>query len=165
MSSQDIELLVVLPEHREAFHRGKQHLAALIGAKVPDGWPTFPEAFDLPMTQTQTACIEWPSYLFIWRNLSTLVGNGGFVGPPNSEGEVEIGYEIAPAFRGRGFATKAVKAMVEVAFERPEVKAVVAHTLAEVNASNAVLKKVGMSFVRQVPNAEVGATWRWELRR
>lgn len=165
MSSQDIQLLVVLPEHREAFHRGKQHLAALISANVPDGWPMFPEAFDLPSTKSHTACTDWPSYLFIWRSLSTLVGNGGFVAPPNSEGEVEIGYEIAPAFRLCGFATKAVKAMVEIAFGRTEVKVVVAHTLAEVNASNAVLKKVGMSFVREVPNAEVGVTWRWELRR
>lgn len=165
MSSQDIELLIVLPEHREAFHRGKQHLAALIGADVPDGWPTFPEAFDLPSTKSHTACTDWPSYLFIWRSHSTLVGNGGFVGPPNSEGEVEIGYEIAPAFRGRGVATKAVKAMVEVAFGRTEVEAVVAHTLAEVNASNTVLKKVGMSFVREVPHVEVGTAWHWELRR
>jgi [ribosomal protein S5]-alanine N-acetyltransferase len=41
----------------------------------------------------------------------------------------------------------------------------VAHTLAETNASNAVLRKAGMSFVAEVDDPEVGKTWRWRISR
>ena len=93
------------------------------------------------------------------------MGNGGFAGPPSETGEVEIGYEIAPQFENRGFATAAVKEMLKYAFSQPEVQAVVAHTLAEENASNAVLRKAGLSFVAEVPNPEVGSVWRWRISR
>jgi ribosomal-protein-alanine N-acetyltransferase len=41
----------------------------------------------------------------------------------------------------------------------------VAHTLAETNASNAVLRKAGMSFVAEVDDPEVGKAWRWRISR
>jgi RimJ/RimL family protein N-acetyltransferase len=41
----------------------------------------------------------------------------------------------------------------------------VAHTLAETNASNAVLRKVGMSFVAEVDDPEVGKVWRWQISK
>ena len=46
--------------------------------------------------------------------------------------------------------------MIDYAFAREEVRAVVAHTLAEVNASNSVLRKVKMSFVAEANTPEVG---------
>ena len=46
-----------------------------------------------------------------------------------------------------------------------EVRAVVAHTLAETNASNSVLRKVGMTLVGETDNPEVGKTWRWRISR
>ena len=45
------------------------------------------------------------------------------------------------------------------------MSAVVAHTLAETNASNTVLRKVGMSFVGEIDNQEVGKVWRWRIIR
>ncbi|MBV6417846.1 MAG: hypothetical protein CMLOHMNK_02622 [Steroidobacteraceae bacterium] len=166
----DLELLALLPAHKEAFHRGREHLAALLAVAIPDGWPQFPEAFDLPAPSGIPALpdltnAEWPAYLFIWRGGSTLVGSGGFAGPPDTGGVVEIGYEIAPTLRNRGLATRAAETMLKSAFRHPQVRAVVAHTLAEENASNAVLRKVGMVFVGELPNTEVGKVWRWELRR
>jgi [ribosomal protein S5]-alanine N-acetyltransferase len=78
---------------------------------------------------------------------------------------VEIGYEIAPEHRGRGFATEAARALIDYSFAHSEVSAVVAHTLAETNASNTVLRKVGMSFVDEIDNEEVGKVWRWRIIR
>jgi [ribosomal protein S5]-alanine N-acetyltransferase len=45
------------------------------------------------------------------------------------------------------------------------VQAVIAHTLAEINASNRVLQKVGMKFVAAVDDLEEGKIWRWQIRR
>ena len=80
---------------------------------------------------------------------------------------MEIGYEIAPEHRNRGFATEATRAMIDYAFAHADarVAAVVAHTLAETNASNAVLRKAGMSFVAEVDDPEVGKAWRWLISR
>lgn len=161
MSSVRIELLKVEKAHRVAVQIGKSNLEALLNTSIPDGWPQFPEAFD----QSNEASATWPSYFFLCPSEQSLVGNGGFAGTLNEAGEVEIGYEIAPQFQNRGFATAAVKKMLKYAFSQKEVLAVVAHTLAEENASNAVLKKVGMSFVAEIPNPELGAVWRWSISR
>src|ERR671916_553744 len=74
---------------------------------------------------------------------------------------------IAVEHRNRGFATEAARAMIGYAFAHADarVEAVVAHTLAETNASNAVLRKVGMSFVAEVDDPEVGKAWRWRISR
>jgi RimJ/RimL family protein N-acetyltransferase len=41
-----------------------------------------------------------------------VVGDCGWFGPPDDEGEVEIGYGLAPSVRGRGVATAAVELLI-----------------------------------------------------
>jgi RimJ/RimL family protein N-acetyltransferase len=164
MSAVDIELLEVKTSHKAAIQHGPSHLQSLLKVSIPDGWPQFPEAFQ-PSGEEIASAETWPSFFFISCSENALVGNGGFAGPPDANGEVEIGFEIAPNFQNRGFATAAVKAMLDLAFSRTQTLAVVAHTLAEENASNAVLRKAGMSFVAELPNPEVGAVWRWRRNR
>lgn len=154
-------LVVVRPEHREAYRAGREHLAALLGVSLPQGWPEFPEFFESDTLPDLGP--TWPACFFIDPDQRCLVGNGGFTGPPDADGCVEIGYEVAPAFRGRGHATRAAQALVDLARSRPEARAVLAHTLAETNASNAVLRKLGLRFVAELPNDEVGRVWQWRL--
>jgi RimJ/RimL family protein N-acetyltransferase len=45
------------------------------------------------------------------------------------------------------------------------VRCIVAHTLAETNASSAVLARAGFAHVAELANPEVGRVWRWELER
>lgn len=161
MSTAPIQFIVVLPQHRHALAAGRDHLASMLGIGLPEGWPEFPEAFD---PRYQAPDINWPAYLFVSANLQSVVGNGGFTGAPVN-GEVEIGYEIAPEFRNQGYATAAARALLAEAFEHPNVDAVIAHTLAEHNASNAVLVKIGMGFVGAFPDGEVGEVWRWRVLR
>ena len=78
---------------------------------------------------------------------------------------MEIGYEIAPEFQNQGVATQAVRLLLSMAFESAQVERVIAHTLAARNASNAVLVKVGMHFVGELANEEVGTVWQWQLLR
>ena len=169
MRSIEIELVPVQRMHKQALHRGKQHLEQLLGVSVPEGWPTFPEALALS-EEEPTEPTRWPAYFFVCPKKGALVGNGGFAAPPDAHGpneqeEVEIGYEVATEYRNLGYATAAAKAMLALAFSRPEVNAVVAHTLAEKNASTAVLQKLGMSLVGELPNAEVGKVWKWCIQR
>lgn len=156
-SAIGLELVAVLEEHRAAVRRDATALGSLLDLAIPAAWPQFPEAFSEPPAHERHS----PSYFFVDRNAGVLVGNGGFAGPMNGSGEVEIGYEVAPAHQNLGYATAAVEALLELAFSRPDVQYVIAHTLAEENASNAVLRKAGFAFVAELPNAEVGAVWKW----
>jgi [ribosomal protein S5]-alanine N-acetyltransferase len=92
MSALDLELVRVLDEHRAAIQRDTAALGELLAVAVPASWPQFPEAFSTKPEHD----LDWPSYFFVDRRASALVGNGGFAGPPGDSGEVEIGYEVAP---------------------------------------------------------------------
>jgi RimJ/RimL family protein N-acetyltransferase len=168
MKTSNLRLITVERVQVEALLRNKRELAAILRVTVPDGWPHFPEAFSLPANEShrpERSPTDWPGYFFIHLQERALVGNDGFTGGPDDSGAVEIGYEIAPEHRNRGFATEAARAMIAYAFAHEEVRAVIAHTLAGMNASNSVLRKVGMTFVAEVDHPEVGKTWRWRIRR
>ena len=85
-------------------------------------------------------------------------------GPPR-DGVVEIAYGVAPDFEGRGYATEAARALVDIAFQSSEVKRVIAHTLERTNASSRVLLKTGFQCAGQVIDPEDGAVWKWEYSR
>ena len=76
-----------------------------------------------------------------------LIGNGGFKGPPDDEGTVEIGYSLLPPYRNKGHTTEAVQALVSWAFERPEVARVIAEAQPGNTASIRVLQKAGLDEV------------------
>ncbi|MEG4625407.1 GNAT family N-acetyltransferase [Microcoleus sp. w1-18aA5] len=168
ITTKNLQLLAVQRIHVEAFLRSKSELAAILNVIVPNSWPLFPEAFSLPADE---ACefnpppTDWHSYFFIHPKNQVLVGNGGFTGSPDESGTIEIGYEIASEYWNRGFATEVAQGMIDYAFAHEEVKAVIAHTLAEKNASYSVLQKVGMKFIAEVDDPEEGKIWRWQISR
>ena len=131
------------------------------GLAVADGYLAFPEALPATVDALRAGTPpEWFSHLIIDAADDVVVGMGGFTGPP-SDGVVEVGYSVAPAHRGRGHATDAVRLWLDQA-ARHGVGVVRAHTLAEENASTAVLEKLGFSRVAEVEDAEEGSVWRWE---
>jgi RimJ/RimL family protein N-acetyltransferase len=78
---------------------------------------------------------------------------------------VEIGYAMAPAYRGKGLATEATQGLIDFAFSNPQIQTIQAHTLAEENESVRVLRKVGMTFVKELNDPEDGDIWQWQLKR
>jgi len=85
-------------------------------------------------------------------------GMVGFKGVPNQDGEVEIGYGIDPQYRGRGFMTEAVHALIAWAFQHPQCRSVIAPGTERTNiASNRVLKNVGMEIYQET---EDKISWR-----
>ena len=164
-----LELHEVRLEHKVAFHRGREALSGLLGVAVPLEWPEFPEAFTLPVIGAvsvgEPEPNRWPGYLFVDRGIGALIGNGGYFGEPNGSGEVEVGYEVAPAYRNLGYASEAVRALVDNALKVSEVTAVIAHTLAVENASVRVLRKVGFQWDGELVSEDAGAIWRWRTIR
>lgn len=146
---------------------GKSALATLLGVSVADGWEGFPEALPVLCAsyETNPEGQRWGSLFFIESHARTLVGFGGFKGPPSSDGVVEIGYAIAPAFRGQGLATDAVAQMVQRAFADTTIRAVDAHTLGHANPSTRVLEKSGFEKVADLNDPDEGLIWQWRRER
>lgn len=142
-------------------------LATVLGGEVAEGWVSFPKA--LVATRDAVAAdplgVRWGARLFVLAEPRTLVGWGGFKGPPR-EGAVEVGYEIAPGWQRRGLATAALAEMLAEAFGAPEVQTVQAHTLAAPGPSVRVLEQAG--FRRdggEVADPRIGQAWRFRLDR
>jgi ribosomal-protein-alanine N-acetyltransferase len=145
-------------------------LQAALGARVPATWP--PQYLDPPAIEfTQARLAEGPAQAGWWMYFillvepggeRTLVGSGGYAGPPAADGSVEIGYGIVADHQRRGYASEAVRGFVRRAFERPEVSRVTAQTLPELLPSIGVLRKCG--FRPAGAGAEPGAI-RFDLDR
>ncbi|WP_231983963.1 GNAT family N-acetyltransferase [Mycobacterium sp. 852013-51886_SCH5428379] len=153
-----VEQLVALRDDPEAF-------AALLGYPAPEGWPEFDEAigFTIDTLTAHPDQEQWWMHFFLAEGGTLLVGSGGFVGPPR-DGVVEIGYEIAPEFRGRGYATAAARAMIDKAVAAdPEVTTVIAHTRARENPSTGVLRRLGFQRTAEFEDPDDGPVWRWQL--
>lgn len=156
----NLELLTAAVASNEA-------LGALLGVSVADDWSGFPEA--LPILRESYAKTPggqtWGSLFFVDSQSRTLVGFGGFKGPPSAEGAVEIGYAISPAFQGQGLATDAVAQMVQRAFASAAIRAVDAHTLGHANPSTRVLEKSGFRKIGDVHDPDAGVIWQWRRER
>lgn len=168
----------------EAELQGRTALARALGVDVPPGWP--PPLFDedairwtLERLRADPSHATWGLHYFVLRETTAApsrpgrtptprplaVGAGGFKGPPDGNGAVEIGYSVLPDFQRRGFATEATDGMVERAFGDPRVRLVVAQTLPELVPSIGVLAKVGFRFAGEGEEEGViryemsGAVW------
>ena len=102
-------------------------------------------------------------YSTLWTIISKkdnkMVGDLCFVGAPNAEGEVEIGYGTYNAFEGKGFMTEAVGGMILWAEKQPEIRAIIADTEKQNTASFRVLEKNGF-----VKTGETENLIRWKLK-
>jgi RimJ/RimL family protein N-acetyltransferase len=77
-----------------------------------------PHARDWPHPDTYDALRPFAEYgggpgTFLVLEDGVVVGDCGWFGPPDEDGEVEIGYGLAPSARGRGLGTETVRLLVE----------------------------------------------------
>jgi ribosomal-protein-alanine N-acetyltransferase len=167
MSRPQVRLLAATESLLTALTDSRTLFGELIGSSVPDGWPEFPEAIGFTLERLQTASEadrSWSMQFFVDPATGRLLGSGGFATPP-SERTVEIGYEIAPEFRGRGLGTAAARALIDFAVATGEVDHVLAHTLPGPNPSTGVLVSLGFEHTGDQEDRDVGVVWEWRWIR
>jgi GNAT superfamily N-acetyltransferase len=76
-----------------------------------------------------------------------IIGSVGFHGRPDATGRAEIGYQIEPASRGRGYATEAVRGMLDWAATEHEVRSFRASIAPDNAASLALASRLGFVVV------------------
>lgn len=87
---------------------------------------------------------------------------GAVVGP----GTVEIGYAVVVSAWGRGYATDAVRELVDQARTNPGIERLIAHTPLDRPASGRVLSKAGFECLGETDDEHEGAVIRvhgWQL--
>jgi ribosomal-protein-alanine N-acetyltransferase len=158
----NVRLLPATVAHLVALQSDLSAFGRLIGSPVPDGWPEFPESIGFTLDRLREHPDEGDWWMHFFVSGDALIGSGGFAGPPH-DGVVEIGYELAPAFRGNGLGTAAARALVEKARATGTVTKVIANTLAHDNPSTGVLRRLGFGWTCELVDPEEGPVWRWEL--
>lgn len=105
------------------------------------------------------------NYLFstlwtiIFKEENKMVGDLCFVGEPNADGEVEIGYGTYDGFRKRGFMTEAVSGMISWAEKQPDIKSIIASTEKTNFDSFSILEK--NNFIK---SGETNTLFNWVLK-
>ena len=158
LHTQRLELRPATARALRAELADRDAFARALGVNVPDSWP--PDLYDHDAVRWTLAQLGeredggpfGTHYMILVsrepsaRTTGTLIGVGGFKGPPDALGEVEIGYGVLPEFQRRGYATEAVRAWLGFAFSDPRVRTVVGQTLASLTPSIGVLEKTGFVF-------------------
>lgn len=85
-----------------------------------------------------------------------VVGHGGFHGPPDAEGVVEVAYSVDPAHRRKGYAKAMLRALIERAEADPAVTAVRASIRPDNAGSRATIAGFGFKKVGEQWDPEDG---------
>ncbi len=130
--------------------------ARALMAGAPDGLrhgPGWPHADTLDGVRMVA---EHGSEAWLILEEGVVVGDAGTFGPPDEQGDVEIGYGLAEPARGRGLATEFVPALARHVIARSDVRRVVARGVLAGNApSRRALERAGFELERE----ERGLTW------
>lgn len=166
--TKNLRLMALSPEHLRTLMAGVDEFERRFGARLAEGLREFfvSDAVSpdwLAQLRVATAADPWThGFALVHRAERVVIGTGGYKGPPDADGMVEIAYGVAPGYQGRGYATEAAQVLMDYAISTGRVRTVRAHTLAQVNASTRVLEKCGFKCLGEVTDPEDGVVWRWE---
>lgn len=87
------------------------------------------------------------NWIIVSKESSIIIGSAGFIGNPNQEGIVEVGFGIIPSMRNRGYCTEAVEALLQWGVKQENVTKIIAHCNEDNEKSIAALKKLNFRQV------------------
>jgi RimJ/RimL family protein N-acetyltransferase len=102
------------------------------------------------------ASAEWIARAAVVEPDGVVVGHGGFHGPPDETGTVEVAYSVDPAHRRRGYAKAMLAALLERVDADPRVRAVRASIRPDNVASLATIAGFGFRKVGEQWDPEDG---------
>ena len=156
VSSDRLDLVPMSLELMEALQRGDRESAEqLAGYRIPAEWPEgmlsvlrFRIAIALAQPETVPLLLR---AMVLRADPKVVVGRIGFHGPADDTGMLEIGYEVFPPYRRRGYAREAVVAMFRWAQRDPAVLRFRATVSPENEPSRNLIAGLGFT--------EVGTQW------
>lgn len=136
IDESDLDNLILLdgdPEVRQFFPEG-----TLTVAKIKD---------KIALYQSDFAKNDYGIFAVFDHATKEFIGRAGF--GDAETGETEIGYLLQKKFWGKGYATRIVKVLLTWAKANIKKDKIIAYTPIEHIASQKVMEKAGMTFVKQ----------------
>ncbi|GAA3945567.1 GNAT family N-acetyltransferase [Hymenobacter algoricola] len=143
-----------------------RYFPVLLGAALPADWPpgeydqAAAEFFLAQLTAGGRDAAGWYGWYAIRKvtpdTPATLVGAGGYLGPPDAAGTAEIGYSISADWRGQGLGTELVAGLIRQAEQTGMVRRLLAHTEPGNAASRQVLLRNGFQPDLPAPDGRLG---------
>lgn len=122
------------------------------GARWAPGYPTQGDVFAARRFLEACASVGDPqpfgNYEIRRREDGHAIGGVGFHGPPDEDGKVTIGYGLVPTAQGNGYASEALRGLIEFARSHG-VTCVEGDTTHENTASQHVMAAVGMLLIAE----------------
>lgn len=124
-----------------------------LGLQLTPYWPD-QEAIDtFPKIIRNLELVPEPSgfesYMVVHRHSMTVIGDAGFKGLPNENGEVDLGYAIITQAQHNGYGLEVAKGLASWAFRQPGVESITARCLLDNIPSARVLEKMGMQEINR----------------
>lgn len=110
----------------------------------------------LEQIQQDPSSADWVARAAIAEPDGVVVGHGGFHGPPDEHGVVEVAYSVDPLHRRRGYAKAMLKSLLARADADPAVTAVRASIRPDNVGSRAVIAGLGFKKIGEQWDPEDG---------
>jgi len=110
----------------------------------------------LEQVRRDPASADWIARAAVAQPQGYVVGHGGFHGPPDADGVVEVAYSVDPAHRRQGYAKAMLRALLARADADPAVTAVRASIRPDNLGSRATIAGFGFRKVGEQWDPEDG---------
>jgi RimJ/RimL family protein N-acetyltransferase len=125
--SERLELHHISAEGIIELFEEKSDVAAIAGRDFTNPHRTLiansgPLAWRVPQVKVNSSLNKWFVRFIVLKGSREIIGSTSFHGAPDSEGMIEIGLGIEPAYQGKGYAKESLQAMWHWAVGFPEVK-------------------------------------------
>lgn len=148
--------LILVPltlELTKSLMLGQNEELEKLGIKQNEKWPT-EDTYDilpiiaesLEQTKVPTGFETW---MIIRNDNNQVIGDIGFHGKPDENGEVEVGYGLVEDERKKGFGFEALEAIMTWAISQSNVKIIKADCLIDNIPSARLLEKVGLKEINR----------------
>jgi RimJ/RimL family protein N-acetyltransferase len=145
--SRRLELTSLGPEPIEmVLDHGPGPASVVAGYKIPGDWPGADEGFlklRLGQMRSDPRWQQWLVRAILLGPERKMIGHVGFHGPPREGEKLEVGYTIFPGYRGHGYATEAVVALMGWATSAHGIRRFVASVSPTNQPSLAIVRKLG----------------------
>jgi RimJ/RimL family protein N-acetyltransferase len=142
-----LDLVLLEPEAARALIAGVNHDGRSWAAGYPLGSSLLRAEMTASAAAQQRPLGGFGTYQIVRRADGRVIGDAGFVGPPDATGAVSVGCAITEDACGQGYGTEALTALLGWAREQPGLTCVLADTTRSNIASQRLLERVGMRRV------------------
>ncbi len=123
------------------------------GIRCDKKWPTKDTMDILPIIKASLEKSKIPTGFETWmiinKNNKKIIGDIGFHGKPNENGEVEVGFGLVEHERGKGFGSESLNAIMDWLNFQESVKIIKAECLINNKPSAKILEKAGLKEVNR----------------